>query len=171
MQTFLSEQTFAESAAVLDNKRLNKQLLEGYQILKAISQTPDGGGSRIDGKVPFASNHPVTNQWRGSEAVLCLYLGHIMTECDLRGIKWDKNWANICDLFHNNPQLADNLILPDWYVDNSARRRVLMTHRRNLWWKDHDYYEQYMADARMVDSEPVVWVCCTTHAPYYYPTH
>lgn len=43
MQTFLPSPIFAESARILDYRRLNKQIVEGYQILS--------------GRVPNA-NHP-----------------------------------------------------------------------------------------------------------------
>ena len=33
MQTFLPFPKFSASAAMLDNRRLNKQIVEGYQIL------------------------------------------------------------------------------------------------------------------------------------------
>ena len=37
MQTFLPYRDFRQSAEVLDSKRLNKQILEGYQILKVLN--------------------------------------------------------------------------------------------------------------------------------------
>jgi hypothetical protein len=42
MQVFMSEYTFEESAKVLDNKRLVKQLLEGRQILAALAGQTKG---------------------------------------------------------------------------------------------------------------------------------
>ena len=41
MQTFLPYKDFDQCAETLDNKRLNKQILESYQILKVLSnQSP-----------------------------------------------------------------------------------------------------------------------------------
>jgi hypothetical protein len=40
MQTFLPYKDFDLSAKALDNKRLNKQILEGYQILNVLGN-PD----------------------------------------------------------------------------------------------------------------------------------
>jgi hypothetical protein len=37
MQTFLPYKDFDQCAETLDNKRLNKQILESYQILKVLS--------------------------------------------------------------------------------------------------------------------------------------
>ena len=54
MQTFLPYPDFAKSAACLDNKRLNKQIVECYQILRAITDPTYGW-----------QNHPAVNMWRG----------------------------------------------------------------------------------------------------------
>jgi len=44
MQTFLPHSTYAKCAQSLDNKRLNKQILEGYQILNVNSGMSKTGG-------------------------------------------------------------------------------------------------------------------------------
>ena len=62
MQTFLPEHTFVECAAVLDQKRLVKQLLEGRQILSALA-----------GETKGWVNHPATKMWIGHESYLMLY--------------------------------------------------------------------------------------------------
>jgi len=49
MQTFLPYPSKRESLDALDNKRLNKQILEGYQILKVLSGASPSGAWR---------NHP-----------------------------------------------------------------------------------------------------------------
>lgn len=62
MQTFLPYPSFSESAACLDNRRLNKQITETMQIAKAI--TDPGHGWR---------NHPAVEMWRGHVGSLLLY--------------------------------------------------------------------------------------------------
>ena len=59
MQTFLPYESFAESAKVLDWRRLGKQRVEGMQIIKAIT-----GEKRLDGK-PYKGwiNHPASVMW------------------------------------------------------------------------------------------------------------
>lgn len=174
MQTFLPETTFWDSAATLDNVRLNKQLLEGYQIMNAIFLTPDGGGSRVDGKVPFASNHPATNMWRGHEFWLLQYLGDVEQEARLRGIKTDKNWDNIQTVYQKSPWTYQdcNTPEPNWWLDPLERERVLWTHRANLYRKDPIHYAQYKSDSDTLDRHYKSVVCCPDkHAPYYYPTH
>ena len=77
MQTFLPYvYDFKQTARVLDNKRLNKQLLEGRQIYAALT-------GRSTGWV----NHPATRMWAGHENMLVEYLEAIKNECDRRGIK------------------------------------------------------------------------------------
>jgi hypothetical protein len=46
MQTFLPSSNFAVAARMLDSKRLNKQILEGYQILNVLSGNSPTGGWR-----------------------------------------------------------------------------------------------------------------------------
>ena len=52
MQTFLPYRSFSFSAGILDSRRLNKQIVEAYQI--------------ITGRVPN-KNHPACLMWKGHE--------------------------------------------------------------------------------------------------------
>ena len=45
MQTFLPDADYELTAQALDNRRLNKQILEGYQILKVLSGASPSGAS------------------------------------------------------------------------------------------------------------------------------
>lgn len=65
MQTFLPFSSFIHSVECLDDKRLNKQIVEAYQILT--------------GRVPNA-NHPACLMWRGYEH----YLREYATICCIR---------------------------------------------------------------------------------------
>lgn len=65
MQTFLPSPIFAESAHILDSKRLNKQIIEGYQILS--------------GRVPNA-NHPACLMWANHKPLLVTYLSAFLNE-------------------------------------------------------------------------------------------
>ena len=58
MQTFIPHTTMRESLDALDNKRLNKQILETYQILKVLGNPDPRAGWR---------NHPAVKMWRGHE--------------------------------------------------------------------------------------------------------
>jgi len=65
MQTFLPYKNYTKSAKALDNKRLNKQILEGYQILKVLSNNDPKAAWR---------NHPAVKMWRGHENSLWDYV-------------------------------------------------------------------------------------------------
>lgn len=75
MQTFLAYSDYAQSAAILDNKRLFKQLIEAKSILKA-NATGKGW-----------IHHPITKAWRGYSPELAIYTLIIAKECVKRGIK------------------------------------------------------------------------------------
>lgn len=62
MQTFLPYPSFTLSAICLDNKRLNKQILECDQILNALAPGSTSGWR----------NHPAVKMWRGYEPALLL---------------------------------------------------------------------------------------------------
>jgi hypothetical protein len=172
MQTFMSEPHLYDCAAVLDDKRLNKQYLEGWQILNAIAQTPEGGGQRVNGKIPFASNHPATNQWRGHEYALSGYLACVEAELNIRGIKTVTIMEKIQQTMKENGWFQQLSGLPSWWKDTSEFERLRITHRGNLYNKDPEHYAQYEADAVALDRDLESLVCCPgKHAPYYYPTH
>ncbi len=78
MQTFLPHSDYEASAQTLDNKRLNKQILEGYQILKVLSGASESGAWR---------NHPAVLMWRGFERGLWAYIQAMIAEAKSRGIK------------------------------------------------------------------------------------
>ena len=62
MQTFLPSESFWLSASVLDPKRLGKQRVEAYQILKVLTGESKGW-----------QNHPAVKMWRGYESALARY--------------------------------------------------------------------------------------------------
>src|ERR1700712_4663814 len=62
MQTFLPYSTFLASAAVLDDRRLGKQRVEGFQILRALV-FPNYAWKQ----------HPAVRMWRGFVPALVAY--------------------------------------------------------------------------------------------------
>jgi len=158
MQTFLPYKDFHKSAQALDNKRLNKQVLECYQILKVLSSND-----------PFAAwrNHPAVKMWRGHEGQLWLYTMAMVKEADKRGIKTDKNMQNLNDL----QAVARNgwgYKKPDWYLDPFVMDRLTTTHRANLYNKDSIYYFDFNVD--VINSNP----CCPERkepCKYYWVAH
>ena len=76
MQTFLPYSDFEKSAKVLDYRRLGKQRVEGYQIMKALLNLTESKAWR---------NHPATAMWRGHEGALALYCKTMCEEWIRRG--------------------------------------------------------------------------------------
>lgn len=79
MQTFLPFPSFADSAEVLDNKRLNKQRVECLQIYNVLT-TP------LAQRVGW-HNHPAVLMWAGHTNSLLSYWKFIEIECERRGFK------------------------------------------------------------------------------------
>ena len=156
MQTFLPFKSFEDSAKALDNRRLNKQILEGYQILNVLSNDDPHAGWR---------NHPAVKMWKGHEKALLEYVFSCVREADKRGIKTDKNVANIKALFlENSDSWGDGL--PQWFLDMDTMGRVVTTHRANLYRKDPIYYVDMFRAVADRNNEP-----CCERCSYYWPTH
>lgn len=156
MQTFLPSSNFIFAAKSLDSKRLNKQILEGYQILNVLSgQSPTGAWR----------NHPAVLMWKDHELSLLTYIKAMIAEAKRRGIKTDKNEDNIDTLFSKVGTLW-GAGLPDWFFDEVKVKRVTTTHRANLFLKDPMYYAEYQY---AVDS-PFNVPCCDG-CKYFWVTH
>jgi hypothetical protein len=154
MQTFLPSGSTLFSAQALDNKRLNKQILEGYQILKVLS---------TNGKA--WRNHPAVLMWEGHEKALLSYINDMIKEAKYRGIKTEKNEANINELYgkyHN----AWGRTQPDWMLDKTKLSKVVATHRANLYRKDPIYYAEYSKAVSSEYNTP-----CCSKCLYFWPTH
>ena len=152
MQTFLSEYNFTDAAAILDQKRLVKQLLEGRQIMAALSGNSKGW-----------TNHPATNMWRGHGGVLYYYLACIRNEMEKRGYKWEKNWHEIEIMY--STYFERERIYPKWMMNNEFNK-VVTTHRANLHLKAPELYPQYAIETINYRDD----VCCD-RCNYYWPSH
>lgn len=152
MQTFVPWPDFDESASVLDNKRLNKQLLEGRQIYQIIAENRTKGGW---------VNHPAVKMWRNYDNALFDYLLAIKIECSTRGIETTKNWDAITTMHKNNWHRGSKTVLPPWWNDD----RVHLSHRQNLYKKDPEYYAYFVDDNRLSAVS-----CCDT-CSYVWPSH
>mgnify|MGYP002737933529 CR=1 FL=1 len=149
MQTFVPFNDITFSAQALDNKRLNKQLLEGRQIYGILSS----------GKTKGAwVNHPAVKMWRCYDNGLYSYLVAIYKECVSRGIKADKNWEAIEQIHESNWNRGSNTVMPAWWGDN----RVHESHRNNLYVKDSNYYIDFANANRTT---------CCDKCNYFWPTH
>ena len=151
MQTFLPSADYEYSAQTLDNKRLNKQILEGYQILKILSGASESGAWR---------NHPAVLMWANAEHSLMDYIDHMVYEADFRGIKTDKNVSNLKTLKSNFSHMWGN-DTPIW-MQPEHLERVTDSHKANLYRKDPIMYTRF----KSYTAKP-----CCDKCLYYWPTH
>lgn len=156
MQTFLPSSNIYECAQMLDSKRLNKQILECYQILKVLSGASPSGGWR---------NHPAVLMWKGHEAALRGYAYIMMSEAQRRGIRIEKNLKNIQEL---EAQYSHNWgkEMPSWMMDSYKMKRITTTHKASLFDKDPLYYTKFGYAKQSLYNKP----CCPT-CKYYWVTH
>lgn len=157
MQVFLPENSFADCAKVLDQKRLVKQLLEGRQIMSILANESPGGAWR---------NHPAVKMFVGYEASLYNYLKAIRNEMDLRGYKWENNWNVIKDTYKRNFSGQDKNKNPEW-MNDYRWIKVMTTHRGRLYEKAPELYPQYKKESEYFND----YVCCPDKCTYYWVTH
>lgn len=115
MQTFLPYGDFDRTAAALDYRRLGKQRVEAFQILKTLE-----GGSQ------GWRNHPAVLMWRGYESSLRQYMRVMILEWVRRGYR---NTMKV-------PRLNTRAVPPSWLGDASFH----VAHRSNLVRKDPVFY-------------------------------
>lgn len=143
MQTFVPlTDSFEDIAKVLDNKRLNKQALEGWQILMVLLELdPQGNHRTPKGWV----NHPAVRMWRGHEYALYRYIDVMVTEWKRRGFKstiGDKAKATIMRAMDLG--LLDNASTnPNWLSNQSMFRTIASSHRLALLNKEYEWYSQF----------------------------
>lgn len=152
MQTFLPYKDFNKSAKALDNKRLNKQILEGYQILKVLNNPDPRAAWR---------NHPAAKMWEGHEQALFMYIMAMVAQAKIRGIKTDKNMENLINLRVATISNWGNG-MPKWYNNKEIVNRITESHRANLYRKDSEHYDMFRND--------VANPCCDK-CQYYWVTH
>lgn len=155
MQTFLPYSDYSQCAAILDNKRLNKQILECYQILNILS-----GQSKSNAW----AHHPAVLMWAGAESHLYNYTMAMVKEANKRGIRTDKNVSNLQSL-HNKCKKSWGYSTPTWYKPNHVRY-VNTTHRTNLYRKDPIIYAEFSKYINSEYNKP-----CCDKCQYFWPTH
>ena len=119
MQTFLPYPDFVKCAQVLDNKRLNKQHLECFQIINV-----------LEGRSHAWKNHPAVRMWKGYETALKYYANCMKEQCLVRGFKSEKIPYY---------QITEKVIYPYWFNENL----IYISHQSNLMRKDSVFYSKY----------------------------
>lgn len=119
MQTFLPYDSFVKSAQCLDYRRLGKQRVEAYQILRTL---------RGEGRLGW-QHHPAVLMWKGYEGSLALYMNVMIREWTNRGYR---NTMVV-------EKLSSEMPMPPWFGLDSFHA----SHRSNLLRKDPIYYAKF----------------------------
>lgn len=141
MQTFLPDADFAVTASTLDRLRLNKQALEGWQIMLTNLKLNPAGEFR-EPKGWF--NHPAVVMWRGYELSLLDYIRAMVVEWQSRGYKstiLDKAERTIDVAFEEG--LIAHAGAPGWMLDSARCEPVFSSHRKALLAKNYEWYSQF----------------------------
>lgn len=144
MQTFipLATDDYQAIAKTLDNKRLNKQALEGWQILMTLLELDPQGNHRTP---KGWRNHPAVKMWRGHESALYMYVLEMVAEWQARGFN-----STIGTKAMQTMQVAYENVLTDvdptpprWMRNRTQLESIASTHRQALLVKDYSWYSQF----------------------------
>lgn len=141
MQTFLTHSSYSDTAKILDNKRLGKQRVEAYQILRALTNI----SYLKDGPINGWSNHPATKMWQNFEFNLAQYGLAICDEWLSRGFQ-----DSLYNKFSDALELLPRTETP-WWVSSELLQK---THQSNLLRKDFSFYSIHFSG---VSDLPYVW--------------
>ncbi|MFL6079760.1 MAG: MSMEG_6728 family protein [Ornithinibacter sp.] len=143
MQTFLPYPDPRASAAVLDDRRLGKQRVETFQVLRALTWPQYGW-----------KHHPVVKMWRGFVPALVSYGLACVDEWRARGRADATRTALLEFTGGAEPdwdELHDAGAVPPWVGDESLH----LSHRSALVRKDPGHYRPIFGD--LPDDLPYVW--------------
>lgn len=161
MQTFVPlTSSYEDIASTLDRARLNKQALEGWQILMNLVQLDPQGNHRIS---KGWSNHPAVKMWRGHEVALYQYVQAMVDEWIKRGYKstiGDKARDTIKTAIANDLLDSSSSAPPRWISDQKLFEQVASSHRMALLSKDYEWYSQFKwpeDSGRRPDTYEYIW--------------
>ncbi|MFW6090881.1 MAG: MSMEG_6728 family protein [Actinomycetota bacterium] len=148
MQTFLPYADFAATARVLDRRRLGRQRVEAFQVLRGL--TVPGHGWR---------HHPAVKMWAGYEEALVRYALEICAVWRRAGyadtveekIRADLAAATAVTTVRSQQALAAAGELPPWLGSEAFHR----SHRSALLRKDPEHYRRWFPDVPA--DLPYVW--------------
>jgi hypothetical protein len=126
MQTFLPTDNIEEVAQILDNKRLNKQKVEAYQILNTLSGKSNGW-----------KNHPAVLMWKGHEGFLVEYALIMAQECLKRNFK-----DTLIPKLKEYDKMYPDKTKPNWF----GNKEFHDSHKSNLIRKKPEYYQQFWSN-------------------------
>jgi hypothetical protein len=138
MQTFLPYADFQKSAKVLDYRRLNKQGVEAYQILRSLLGESTGW-----------TNHPAVKMWRGYEDALLEYALIMRNEWIGRNYR-DSLLTKLMELMIKYNLNISSPKYPKFLGNEEFHR----SHRSNLTRKLPAHYSQFWDEP---DNLPYIW--------------
>jgi len=161
---------FAWTAQSLGDLRLNKQIVETYQILKSLS-FPNERVWEPDGKLRYPAwrRHPATLQWEGYEHILYQYGFQMIQEWERRGRKADRHKENYYWIQENQQYDHSRTDLPWWFAEEWMVK-VNFTHRARLFTKNPVRYAQWEAESIKFRSDKNKYTCCD-RCWYWWPAH
>lgn len=142
MQTFMPYSDFAETARILDYRRLGKQRLEALDIYRINTGRPVGASEKQMAYLAKRyGNHPIVKLWKGYELALLLY-----------GITICREWAsrgyvdNMEGLFEEELErfVGQKIIYPDW----TSNFKLNISHKSNLVRKFPEHYRKFFPNVR-----------------------
>lgn len=128
------------NAVKLDNKRLFKQALEGWQILMNLTSLDPLGNHR---EPAGWSNHPAVKMWRGSELLLYFYIRAMLKEWKDRGFKTSLGDKVLRTLYIAKDKGRLGTKTPDWMRDHDLFAEMASSHRLALLAKHYEHYNQF----------------------------
>jgi len=132
------EACFIKIANQLDNKRLFKQALEGWQILmNLLAVDPDNNYREPKGW----SNHPAVKMWRGSELILYFYVMIMLEAWERRGFNAKMKYKVANTFYKNKTKMGTRT--PDWMRDHELFEEIASSHRVALLSKNYEHYNQF----------------------------
>ena len=143
MQVFVPELDFRSIAEALDYRRLGKQRVEVFQIMRA----------NLDLTLGWR-NHPASRMWADNLAGLSAYGVEMCREWKRRG------YRDTCEERITALVKPDPYDLPRWW----GRMDIVESHRSNLIRKAPELYRPLWVDTP--DDLPYVWV---TESDYAHP--
>lgn len=129
LNTFLPYPEFDRSVVCLDNRRLGKQRVEAWQILRIVRASPVA----VPGEA--WANSPAVRMWRGFPDALSVYYNLCLLEWDKRGFK------NVI----LQPVVTDSpadVMLPPWLGKSTLHQHIV--------WKIPRNESSFMGQALMV---------------------
>lgn len=137
MQTYLPYPDFEATMRALDNRRLGKQRVEAYQLLRVLAGITKGW-----------RNHPAAIMWRGYEPAL---LDYALAACREWGRRGFRNTVDVTLQTEFAHLLELPIIKPPWLGEEAFHA----SHRSSLLKKEPDWYRQF--GWTEPDDLPYVW--------------